>query len=67
MPFVWGRQGRVRLWVIPAAGRKKNGSRGSGPVSHDAELYKEHNTVERASGRQGISQGCCGSGWPVSR
>ncbi len=38
--------------VIPeekdqAANRKKKGSRGSRPVSHDAYLYKERNTVER--------------------
>jgi len=38
--------------VIPekkdqAANRKKKGSRGGRPVSHDAELYKERNTVER--------------------
>jgi transposase len=38
--------------VIPekkdqAANRKKKGSRGGRPVSHDADLYKERNTVER--------------------
>jgi transposase len=38
--------------VIPekadqAANRKKRGSRGGRPVSHDATLYKERNTVER--------------------
>ena len=38
--------------VIPekkdqAANRKKKGSAGGRPVSHDAELYKERNTVER--------------------
>jgi transposase len=38
--------------VIPekmdeAAHRKKKGSRGGRPVSHDADLYKERNTVER--------------------
>ncbi|GHG05850.1 IS5 family transposase [Streptomyces filamentosus] len=38
--------------VIPqkrdqAANRKKKGSRGGRPVAHDAELYKERNTVER--------------------
>lgn len=38
--------------VIPekkdqAANRKKKGSRGGRPVGHDAELYKERNTVER--------------------
>jgi transposase len=38
--------------VIPekkdqAANRKRKGSRGGRPVSHDAELYKERNTVER--------------------
>ncbi len=30
-----------------AANRKKKGNRGGRPVSHDAELYKERNTVER--------------------
>lgn len=38
--------------VIPekadqAANRKKKGSKGGRPVSHDAELYKERSTVER--------------------
>ncbi|MFD9902713.1 IS5 family transposase [Streptomyces sp. NPDC059063] len=38
--------------VIPekkdqAADRKKKGSRGGRPVCHDAELYRDHNTVER--------------------
>ena len=38
--------------VIPekkdqAANRKKKGRRGGRPVTHDAELYKERNTVER--------------------
>jgi transposase len=38
--------------VIPekkdqAANRKKKGCKGGRPVSHDAELYKERNTVER--------------------
>lgn len=38
--------------VIPekkdqAASRKRKGARGGRPVSHDAELYKERNTVER--------------------
>ena len=38
--------------VIPekrdqAANRKKKGSRGGRPVSHDTELYKQRNTVER--------------------
>jgi transposase len=38
--------------VIPekadqAANRRKKGARGGRPVSHDAELYKERNTVER--------------------
>jgi len=38
--------------VIPekrdqAANRKKKGSRGGWPVSHDTELYKDRNTVER--------------------
>ncbi|ANB04244.1 transposase [Streptomyces ambofaciens] len=30
-----------------AANRKKKGGRGGRPVSHDADLYKERNTVER--------------------
>jgi transposase len=30
-----------------AANRKKKGSSGGRPVSHDADLYKERNTVER--------------------
>ncbi|GGW85642.1 hypothetical protein GCM10010350_82770 [Streptomyces galilaeus] len=30
-----------------AANRKKCGSRGGRPVSHDAALYKERNTAER--------------------
>jgi transposase len=38
--------------VIPekadqAANRKKKGRRGGRPVSHDTELYKDRNTVER--------------------
>jgi transposase len=38
--------------VIPekadqAANRKKKGSKGGRPISHDAELYKERNSVER--------------------
>jgi transposase len=38
--------------VIPekkdqAANRKKKGHRGGRPLTHDAELYKERNTVER--------------------
>lgn len=38
--------------VIPekkdqASNRKKKGSRGGRPVTHDAALYKERNTVER--------------------
>lgn len=38
--------------VIPekkdqAANRKRKGRRGGGPVNHDADLYKERNTVER--------------------
>jgi transposase len=42
--------------VIPekkdqAAHRKNKGSRGGRPVSHDADLYKERNTVERLINR----------------
>ncbi|MFH9355703.1 transposase, partial [Kitasatospora sp. NPDC017646] len=38
--------------VIPekadqAANRRKKGSRGGRPVTHDADLYKDRNTVER--------------------
>ncbi|SCK50373.1 Transposase [Streptomyces sp. AmelKG-E11A] len=38
--------------VIPekpdqAANRKKKGTQGGRPISHDADLYKERNTVER--------------------
>ncbi|MFD0561304.1 IS5 family transposase [Kitasatospora saccharophila] len=33
--------------VDQAANRKKKGSKGGRPVSHDAELYKDRNTVER--------------------
>ncbi|WP_241838708.1 IS5 family transposase [Streptomyces sp. TSRI0281] len=42
--------------VIPekkdqAANRKRKGSRGGRPVSHDTDLYKERNTVERLINR----------------
>src|SRR5690606_7980271 len=42
--------------VIPekadqAANRKKRGSRGGRPISHDPELYKERNTAERCINR----------------
>ncbi|GAA4833197.1 hypothetical protein GCM10023235_77210 [Kitasatospora terrestris] len=42
--------------VIPekkdqAANRRKKGSKGGRPVSHDAELYRERNTVERLINR----------------
>lgn len=45
------RRRRIRA-VIPektdqAANRKKRGSRGGRPVSHDVTLYKERNTAER--------------------
>ncbi len=45
------RKRRIKA-VIPekkdqATNRKKKGSRGGRPVSHDADLYKERNTVER--------------------
>ncbi|KNE84119.1 transposase [Streptomyces fradiae] len=45
------RKRRIKA-VIPekkdqAANRKKKGSRGGRPVSHDADLYKGRNTVER--------------------
>lgn len=49
------RQRGIRA-VIPekadqTANRKKRGSKGGRPVSHDAELYKERNTVERCINR----------------
>ncbi|MFD5429836.1 IS5 family transposase, partial [Streptomyces sp. NPDC127084] len=49
------RQRQIKA-VIPekrdqAANRKKKGSRGGRPVTHDAELYKERNTVERLINR----------------
>lgn len=31
-----------------AANRRKRGSRGGRPVTHDAGLYRDRNTVERA-------------------
>lgn len=37
--------------VDQAANRKKRGSKGGRPTSHDAELYKERNTVERCINR----------------
>ena len=45
-------RGRGIKAVIPekkdqAANRKKRGRRGGRPVTHDAELYKDRNTVER--------------------
>ncbi|MFC8175286.1 transposase, partial [Streptomyces sp. NPDC057325] len=45
------RKRRIKA-VIPekrdqTANRKKKGRRGGRPVTHDAELYKERNTVER--------------------
>jgi transposase len=45
------RKRRIKA-VIPektdqAANRRKRGSRGGRPFSHDAELYRERNTVER--------------------
>ncbi|EFK97958.1 transposase IS4 family protein [Streptomyces sp. SPB78] len=49
------RKRRIKA-VIPekkdqAANRKKKGSGGGRPVSHDTELYKERNTVERTINR----------------
>jgi transposase len=46
------RRRRIKA-VIPekkdqAANRKRRGSKGGRPVSHDTGLYKERNTVERA-------------------
>lgn len=37
--------------VDQAAHRKKRGSRGGRPVSHDADLHTERNTVERCINR----------------
>ncbi|GAA2326376.1 hypothetical protein GCM10010246_04930 [Streptomyces cuspidosporus] len=34
-----------------AANRRKRGRRGGRPVTHDAELYRERNTVERLSNK----------------
>ena len=34
-----------------AANRKKKGSRGGRPVTHDADLYRDRNTVERLINR----------------
>jgi hypothetical protein len=55
------RRRRIRA-VIPekadqAANRKKRGSRGGRPVSHDPELYKERNTAEPSStgSRSGVA------------
>lgn len=49
------RRRRIKA-VIPekkdqAANRKKKGSRGGRPVTHDADLYRDRNTVERAINR----------------
>ncbi len=49
------RKRRIKA-VIPekrdqAANRKRKGSAGGRPVGHDADLYKERNTVERAINR----------------
>lgn len=33
--------------IDQAANRKKKGSRGGRPISHDKELYRQRNTVER--------------------
>ncbi|POX42331.1 hypothetical protein C3488_36825 [Streptomyces sp. Ru72] len=39
-PWRWAR-------IDLAANRKKQGSKGGRPVSHDTELYKDRNTIER--------------------
>lgn len=49
------RRRRIRA-VIPektdqAANRKKKGRRGGRPLAHDAELYRDRNTVERCINR----------------
>ena len=49
------RKRRIKA-VIPekkdqAAHRRKKGSRGGRPVTHDADLYRDRNTVERAINR----------------
>ncbi len=60
------RKRRIKA-VIPekrdqAASRKRKGSRGGRPVGHDADLYKERNTVERLINRlkawRGIATRC---------
>ena len=53
------RRRRIR-GVIPekadqVANRKKKGSRGGRPVSHDPDLYQDRNTVERTIGHDGWS------------
>ncbi|GGR53709.1 hypothetical protein FHS38_006974 [Streptomyces netropsis] len=40
-------QAAIPVKADQAANRKKLGSKGGRPVSHDAGLYKERNTVER--------------------
>jgi transposase len=49
------RKRRIKA-VIPekkdqAANRRKKGSQGGRPVTHDADLYRDRNTVERAINR----------------
>lgn len=49
------RKRRIKA-VIPekkdqAANRRKKGSRGGRPVTHDTDLYRDRNTVERAINR----------------
>jgi transposase len=49
------RRRRIKA-VIPekvdqAANRKKRGSRGGRPVTHDSDLYKQRNTAERCINR----------------
>lgn len=40
----------VYLRVQPSSsGRVKRGHRGGGPLTHETDLYKERNTVERSS------------------
>jgi transposase len=46
-----GIRGVIPEKVDQAANRKKRGSRGGRPVSHDADLYTERNTVERCINR----------------
>lgn len=49
----------IREKTDQAANRKRKGARGGRPVSHDAELYKERNTVERCISKIKDWRGAC--------